>query len=157
MQFIPSRRLYIPFYIMILLLAIIFTGCLGGYGGYRTSSEVDRLFSTYQVLSDHTYYYTGSDTRPGAILTIHNDYTLTSADLWNRKAVTADDLRYWVSAMTSNLSNLPFGYYIVDPDGRRLGVFYATWDRGAVEMTGDRQVAVHLPTRIEDARPRSNR
>ena len=123
------------------------TGCVTGQnlGRYQNSNDVRQIFESYQVLPDHTYYITGSNVDPAAILAIDNRYTLTSADLWNKVPADQSQLRFWVDTMSRKIADMPRGYYIINPSGDRMGVFYSSKGRGLVEMEGENKVSVYLP------------
>lgn len=138
--------------LVVTAVLLTMTGCVTGrnLGGYQGSNDVRQIFESYQVLPDHTYYITGSNVDPAAILAIDNRYTLTSADLWNKVTADQSQLRFWVDTMSRKIADMPRGYYVLAPSGNRMGVFYSSRGRGLVEMEGENKVAVYLPDEERD-------
>ena len=115
------------------------------YGSFRRSREVDKIFETYQVLPDFTYYYSGPDFEPTAILGIRNDYSLRSR-LWKRVALTQPQLRAWVDRMSDpiDVAPMPCGFFILDGTGKAVGIFYSI--KGTrIKMDKDNEIVVHVP------------
>jgi len=132
-----------------------FLGCLANYGRNMLSDEVNNVFESFQVLPDHTYYYSGSDASPDAIIGIHKRYELDSADVWTKVDLANKQLKYWVETMAmaslKGYPAFPDGYYILDPDEKPIGVYYTPWDPGPVRMEGENRVTVYLPS-VKDER-----
>ena len=41
--------------------------------------------------------------------------------------------------------HFPYGYTILAPDGRKVGVWYSIWDWTTIEMRSDRKVMIYPP------------
>ncbi len=135
----------VGFGLTLLVSLILLSGCAANYGGLRISGEVTRLFETYQVQTDYQYYYSGPESRPHAIMGIHRSYTLNSK-LWKAVDISEAQLKSWVrSRMYGRLGISPRGYYIVDPDGKRIGIWYSMWGTTTVKIEGPGQVSVATP------------
>ena len=133
------------FSLSLLVSLILLSGCAGNHGGLRISGEVARLFETYQVQTDYQYYYSGPDSRPHAIMGIHRSYTLNSK-FWKAVDISETQLKSWMrSRMHSRLGLSPNGYYIVDPDGKRIGIWYSMWDTTTIKIEGPGQIIVATP------------
>ncbi|MFC1817186.1 hypothetical protein ACFL0M_14915 [Thermodesulfobacteriota bacterium] len=151
---IKTKKNAIRINILFFFAMTTFVGCLANYGTYRASDEVNKAFEAFQVLPDYTYYYSGSDVSPDAIIGIHKRYKLSSADLWTKVDPTSKQLKYWVEAMTMEnhrgFPESPDGFYVLDPDGNQIGIYYTLWAPGPVKMEEDNQVSVYLPDVVDD-------
>lgn len=138
----------------------LMTGCMASknMGGYQASDEVRQIFESYQVLPDHHYYYSGSNVKPSAIIAIDKHYILTSDDLWKKEDVDSNKLKFWVETMMKKFTNMPHGFYILNPAGKRIGFYYSYLSHGPVEMEGNNRVSVYLPEDDkEEIRPPARR
>lgn len=125
-------------------------GCkTANYGTYRVNPEVDKLFVSGQVLADHKYYYSGSNARPDAVMGIQKNYTLDE-EFWSKADDVQKNLKYWAEQINKNLK--ASGYYILAPDGKKIGIFYSSWSTGPVQMEGNNRVIVYLPDKESDTR-----
>jgi hypothetical protein len=144
--------------IKILLLTILFlslillAGCAENYGHLQRSKEVDKIFKTYRVLPDHKYFYTGPAGRPDAIMGIHKDYNLETTE-WVNFDPSGDTLKTGVDSInfhnSSRVRNYPYGFIILDPEGKQVGVWYSIWDWTTVLREGDNRIKV-FPPAIEE-------
>lgn len=136
--------------IVILLITIpLSTGCSGNFGNYKRSNDVNKIFESLQILPDHNYYYSGSDVEPEAIIAVHKSYTLTSADLWWKTEPDSKKLKGWVDNMNQKITRPSKGYYILDPNGKQVGMYYTPWNKGFVKMEGENHVSIGLPGKDE--------
>lgn len=135
---------------------ILLAGCALGnganYGMLRWSRDVERAFEALEVLPDCKYYYSGPDARPDAIIGIQEAYTLKSR-YWKAVDLTPIQLGAWIEWMTDfrGFSTGSFGADLLDPNGKRLGIWYSSHDRTTIEMMTDTLVVVHPP--IQDQKP----
>lgn len=144
--------------IFFVLPGAVISGCAGGdFGRLQRNYELTRQFETYQVAPDYRYYYTGSARKPLAILGLQRDLELIT-DYWHEIAMTPEQLRNFIE----NLAPWEFrrrgyfGYYIVNPDGRRLGVWYSLQDHTVVRTgPADNTIEVYRPDM--DIEERANR
>lgn len=132
---------------MFFTMSILLIGCLAGYGRMGYSREATRLFESYQLLPDHKYYYSGPEANPVAVIGIHRDYILDSS-LWLEVDLNSQKLKSWVRTMKDkhhNYPESPDGYYILDPEGKKIGIYYTPWNPGPVKMLSNNHVSVYLP------------
>jgi hypothetical protein len=123
--------------LIILTAFLIVSGCAQNFGRYQLSSEVRQAFTSYRVLPDYKYYYAGREHRPDAILGIHRDYTLDN-DLWSKIDLTSAQLRDWSSSR-----QMAYGYYILDPAGKRIGIWYSRFSGVPVKMEAGNRIVVY--------------
>jgi len=146
---LPAQRL------LLVVIAVLFAGCAAGsktYGINKLSDDAAKAFESFRVLPDHNYYYSGLNVSPDAILAIHNSYVLTSEDLWTQTAPDGKQLKFWVESLQGSVANPAYGYTILTPDGKQIGVIYTRWDPGPVEMGEGNQVSIYLPDKEKDKR-----
>ena len=137
-----------------IMMVGLLAGCASGpearkdYGTLKLSSEVSDIFQSYQVLPDHKYYYTGSDTKPQAIIGIDQTYTL-STRLWKEAAgLTSEQLKKWVDQMLGFRPPVrTFGSTILGPNGEQIGIWYSSYGFTTVKVEADKQVMVYPPNR----------
>ena len=139
--------------LMILLGSLLFLpGCGGTYGSLQRSDEVNQLFLSYHVLPDHNYFYAGPHGRPDAIMGIHEDYTLLSTQ-WQPLDPSGDLLRKGVDSInfhnSTRVRNYPYGFMILSPEGRQVGIWYSIWDWTTIVMEKGNRVRV-FPPAVED-------
>lgn len=143
----PKGMTYKAFFIALLfILTAVFSGCSGNYGRLQLSKEVNKTFEDAVILPDHTYYYSGGDARPRAILAIQNSYKLRTS-LWKKVDLDPERLRNWILFMTEfrGYNFRTFGSRVLDPQGKQVGIWYSAWNRTPVKMLGENEVAVVPP------------
>jgi len=141
---------------IVLIIAMCLSACSANYGYLKRSLDASDTFEKFEVLPDYTYYYSGSDFKPNAILGIHKDFSLR-LKLWKKVDLNSKQLQKWVSNMTSYLgySLVNYGSDIYAPDGRKIGIWYSPWHWTTVKMGNDNEVIIHtpnLPIRFEQKR-----
>jgi hypothetical protein len=136
------------FFVSIIVLA----GCAQNYGRLQRSEKIDKIFKTYQVLSDHKYYYAGPGGRPDAIIGIHKNFTFETTQ-WTQFDPAGDTLKRGVDSInfhnSTRVRNYPYGFIIFDPEDRQVGVWYSIWDWTTVIMGQDNLITV-FPPAVED-------
>ena len=103
--------------LFVIVNSLVFFSCasVGTHGRLENSSEVKKIFETYTVLPDHTYYYSGQAAQPRVVMGIHNDYQL-EAKLWNKVDLTPEQLNKWINwgRTRSGFDQRPNGFYMLD-------------------------------------------
>ena len=122
-----------------LLLLTSLTGCFSNYGRVKRNTEITQAFATNQVPPNYKYFYWGRTNMPYVVMGLDPDYNLQSK-LW--REVDADTEQFkemvkWVWGETWHYPEYPRGADIVDPTGKKIGIWYsiATW--AAVKMLDD--------------------
>jgi hypothetical protein len=133
---------------LFIAITIASGGCAQNYGRLQRSAEVDKIFITYEVLPDHTYYYVGPDGRPDAIMGIESVYTLETTR-WTQFDPSDDTLKKGVDWMnfhhSTSVRYYPYGFFILDPEGKKLGIWYSIWDWTTVIMKEENRIEVYPP------------
>ena len=137
---------------------LLLVGCAAGgsFGRLELSTAVDQDFEQGVVLPGHTYYTTGSENNPDAVIAIDDRYTLVT-DRWRAVAVTEKQLKDWVDRYTNmrGYSLETLGAKILGPQNQYIGVWYTPKSNDTtVKMLGDMQVAVYPPGNIARIKPR---
>lgn len=136
-----------PFFALFLL-----AGCAGGnYGKIDGDRDLDNMFLSYEVLPDHRYYTSGGYDSPNAILAIHTDYELDNPrNLWVAiPNVDSGQMRKWIDTIAPDQnyrwSGSYFAAYILDPDGKRIGAWFAIENSTTVKFLEGNKVQVYTP------------
>ncbi|MFC1798345.1 hypothetical protein ACFLZL_00870 [Thermodesulfobacteriota bacterium] len=129
-------------FVLIIMVSMLIGCKTANYGKFKISTEVDKIFKSGQVLSDHNYYFTGSNVRPTAVMGINKNYTLDDK-FWDKANDIQKNLKFWVEWINSKLE--ASGYYILAPDGKQIGIYYSNRDTGFVRIGENNQVIIALP------------
>lgn len=127
---------------------IIVSGCAGSgnRGTMKRDQVLNQQFLTYQVLPDYTYYSSGGYDKPNAILGIHKDYQLVPG-LWQSVEISSAQMEKWIRTIAPEdyRKGGYFAAYILDPDGKRAGIWYSIQDSTTVKFPGDNKIEVYTP------------
>ena len=126
------------------LLFLLCSCASSNYGKLDTSQEVTKIFDNHQILSDHSYYYSGLQGVPDAIIGIHSSYSLKSK-MWQQTDFSSFLLRKWVDRMTYVHMATPRGAWILGPDGNRIGVWYSALHQTTVRVGQGNRVVIASP------------
>jgi len=135
-------------------IAFFISGCAGAgnYGSLQRDRELGQLFSAYQVLPDYRYYTSGGYDKPNAILGIHRDYRLVS-DLWQGiPDVDSAQIAKWIQTIEPedrSLGHNYFAYYIVDPQGKRVGFWYSIQNHTVIKFLDEKKIEVYTPDLLQ--------
>ena len=124
--------------------------CTQNYGRLISSSEVTAKFKRFEVDENLNYFLFGQQVNPTAIIGLNKDYTLES-DLWQRLDFDTISLQSLVDRMAGGNSTNRSGSFILDPDGNRIGVWFAGGGGATIKMAGEKRIAYISPTvRVRD-------
>ncbi len=139
---------------ILIVLLIILIGCAGNYGRLSRDYEANKIFNSYQILPDHRYYYSGPDGRPDAIMGIQRDYTLETS-MWTEFDLSDDTLKKGVNSINfhhhTSVRRYPYGFDIIGPDGKRIGIWYSIWEWTTVLVEVDKRVKIFPPAKEESS------
>jgi hypothetical protein len=112
----------------LLMAAVFVAGCaMGNIMQMPLSNEVDRAFQSFESNPEYRYYFYGLENNPYAIVGIERNYRINDPD-WrevdprsDRYKKVIDLIRYfpWYN-------NTTHGGYVVNGEGRRIGVWYSS-------------------------------
>lgn len=126
------------------LLFLLCSCATSNYGKLQPSPEITKIFDDDRILSDHSYYYSGLQGVPDAIVGIQSNYALKSKR-WQQVDLTSLLLRKWVDRMTYVHMVTPRGAWILDSDGHRIGVWYAARHQATVRVDQENRVFIAAP------------
>lgn len=123
-------------------------GCVANYGRLVRNQEINEVFNSYRFFPDYRYYFAGPEGRPDAIMGIHQDYTLETTQ-WTEIELTGTRLKKLVEWINfhhrSRTRNYPDGFLILDPKGKKIGIWYSIWDWTTVIVNEDKRVVIYTP------------
>lgn len=144
------RRLHpLPIRLAALALAALFataalSACTAAHrGGLRPSREVARAFETFHVYPDHRYYYLNQENSPYAVVGLHRDWKLD-----DKLYVPVDPNSPTFEKVIELVGRFPvrgahpYGAFILDPDGRTIGVWYSSLNAGIRANPETREVMI---------------
>ncbi|MFP4476590.1 MAG: hypothetical protein ACLFOY_13620 [Desulfatibacillaceae bacterium] len=152
-RFTTRRNAYIlAATVLTLTLASCATFGGGSWGDLETSKEVTDSFYNYQPMEGYTYYLSGSTHKPRAIIGIKNGWTLKTSR-WRRFEASHETFSEKVYNMgrLRGYPNSPYGSWILDDQGNRIGVWLADQDYTTIRIPGDKTVSVHPPFEEREA------
>jgi len=129
----------------LVIILLTLTACsTTNYGSLKGSSEVTQLFEKNQILPDHDYYFYGFQRIPYAIIGVHRDYKLYSK-VWQYIKLTPTSLNQLLYRMDVVYRTPPRGAWILDADGKRIGIWYSSEYSTAVKTRPDNQILIVPP------------
>jgi hypothetical protein len=117
--------------------------CSQNFGRLMSSSEVTLKFKQYQVDDTFNYYLFGQQSNPTAIIGLNKDVTLESS-LWQKIDFDAISLQTLVDRVSGSTSRN--GAFILDPQGNRIGVWFAGAGTATIKMAGEKRIAYISPS-----------
>ncbi len=138
-----------------MLAATVISGCAGGYGRLHRDPAVTAVFKEGRFQSDYKFYYIGRESLPYAVVGIRDGYEFRSR-FWKPIDPGTETFRKMVAHPYGFQESAPYGAYILDSDGKRVGIWFSSFDLTTVRVTQDGGVYVHnpyLPSGNMDASP----
>jgi hypothetical protein len=142
----------ITYFVMCMVMLLSSAGCAGSlfknYGTIIPDRAARNAFEKYQINPNFTYYISGSDVYPNAIIGVDKAYTLES-DLWKKVEMTPPIFRELVMDMQTralNLGQSQHGFAMFDDKGNRIGIWYSILSaRMMLKMKDSRTVIIYTP------------
>jgi len=97
------------------------------YGSLKPSADVATEFEQYRENPDLTYYTSGPDLYPTALMGIDKAVTLDSK-LWKKRTFKEGEFKTLIQGMQQKVSQLNLhlhGFAVVDKEGKRIGNWYS--------------------------------
>lgn len=116
-------------------------GCSGPYGSLKSSDEVTRFFTQNNYDPGYTYYYSGRENLPTAIIGIKPDYELVP-DFWTRISPNTEMFKKIVRRIYPHSRYFPYGYDMLGPAGQKVGILFSKHRRVAIRLEADHKVQV---------------
>lgn len=139
-----------------LICLLFFSGCATNknFGKIVENHKVTSIFRSHTILDNYNYYYFGVFDEPDVILGLDKEYTVVSK-LWSPVELTPELLERWVIDLDRILGDRNFssrymgryqGAYILNPEGRQVGLWYSKLDWGAFEFLDEKIVIPYKPS-----------
>ena len=139
--------------IALCFFAVMVSSCAGLWpdriGGIVPDREAALIFEKKQCSGDYQYYYSGSELYPSALMGIQKGIRLEVGTLWKKIDMTPERCLEMVSHIETRalgLGLLPYGFFIQDDRGSRIGVWYSILTATTpVWMKDDRTAVIPTP------------
>ncbi len=148
--------------VLMLFLLSGYAAAAGIYGTLDRDRDLDNAFRNYEVLTDYNFYTSGGYDVPNAILLIHKDYEMDNpGNLWVPiPYVDYEQMRKWVSVISSeqdfNRTGDYYAAYILDQNGKRVGVWYSVEIHATVKFLEGNKILVYTPELFQHRFPLSD-
>lgn len=121
---------------------------LENYGKIKANKEVTNSFQKGWIKEDHTYYTSGPDSYPHAIIGIDKRHVLVSS-LWKERYLTPKTMKVLVENMKAKArehGSLLHGFDILDNRGNDIGDRYSILSLSTtVRILGGNKIALSTP------------
>lgn len=124
---IPPRTLRLAVAALILLIAGCAAGPSGRAGRIIPDTDVTQRFERYEINPDYTYFISGSDACPNALMGLKKGISLGDT-LWKPFPATPATFQDTIRSMQDRARDLNLnqhGFVIQDGEGRAIGVWYS--------------------------------
>ena len=125
------RRLAVLATFMIVLTA----ACSGNYGKLQYNNEVGQAFQKFEMITGYRYYTSGRQSLPTAIVGIDPAFEFSSK-FWT--AIEPNEFQTMVNRLSTPVTGILSGAYLIAPDGRRAGVWYSRVNTVSVKYEDNR-------------------
>ena len=132
--------------IWLVLPAVVLSGCAGDWGRLNRDSEVTAAFMESRFPSDYRYFYTGRSGMPYVIVGIRDGYEFRSR-FWTPVDPNSEAFLKMVRNPYGSHQSKPYGAYLVDTKGNRVGILYTAFGLVNFRVTDDKGVYVYSPYR----------
>ncbi len=132
-------------------ILIVFNGCFANYGRLKLSADVQHAFENFQAFKNHRYYYSGRENKPSAIIGVHRDYRFESR-YWTEVDLQKTSLKELVNRLYPYDYFPPYGYYILDPNGNKAGIWFSQFGQTSIRLENDNRLVVVTPEPIDTRR-----
>jgi len=138
-----------PFPNLITLLTLFLAVAACGRPAYifREDLRINDALESYHPLPGYTYYYSGPEDFPLAILGIRPEYRLKE-EFWTPVELTENKLQRWMETIDNPHRNLKTRYHgkvIRTAEGEEIGIWYSPQEWSTVRLGADREVEIYAP------------
>lgn len=154
---ILNRRYSLFTLLASVLMIFLFAGYAAAgtvYAKFDRDRDLDNMFQNFEVMQDYNYFTSGGYDAPSGILLLHKDYELDNPGrLWVPiPYVDNNQVRKWVSSIGSQQVLRSGGFYaayILDQNGKRVGIYYSETYETVKLLEGNR-VFAYTPDLIKN-------
>ncbi len=118
-------------------------GCLGSYGRVTRDPELTKAIENNTVIEGFKYYYYGYASKPWALAGIDPQYEIRSR-VWREFDPKTENEKfqkmiYW---MWEDYGYYTYGAHILDPSGKKVGIWYSSLNFVGVKFTKDNRIVL---------------
>ena len=117
-------------------------------GSLKRQNDITFFFMNNEIVPGYVYYYSGRDQWPSAVMAIEPGYTIKS-EFWKPVGLEGEELSEWLKTTTiwkeSRQTRLN-GAEILDPNGKRVGIFFSKFDNLVTKFEADNVIHVYPPS-----------
>ena len=140
-QHLPHQRF------ALLALLLLIAACGRPAYIFRGDLRINEALESYRPLPGYTYYYSGPEDFPLAILGIRPEYRLKKK-FWIPVELTEKRLQRWMETIDNPHRNLQTRYHgkvILTAEGKEIGFWYSPQEWSTIRMGADGEVAIDTP------------
>jgi hypothetical protein len=133
-----------------LLALVLFVACAGNFGRIHWDENVTQAFEANQVEPGYNFYQYTVGNRVFAIVGFDPKLELQSR-IWRELEADTEDFKVATSRIWDNYTQLPEyprGAVIMDPDGKKAGVYFSSIRFVSIKFKPENQVVVMLDTSV---------
>lgn len=124
-------------------------GGLGNFGSIKDDPGLKTAVAKEGILPDYTYYFTGRSHLPYAVVGLDPSYKLKKG-FWSEIGSKDQALSKISSLMPTEAVQETYGW-ILDPDGRRIGVWFSGYWHTVIRFSPVKEVEILSPYNPNDA------
>lgn len=131
-------------WVALALLAALVAGCAtANRGGLRISREASRAFETFHVYPNHRYWYYNQENSPYAVVGLASPYRIEDIN-WREVDPGTKTFEKVVGLVEDfpATGSFTYGAFILDPQGKQIGVWYSSLSAGVVVNPETQIVAI---------------
>ena len=134
---------------VLVLLALLLLVAACGRPAYIFHGDlrINEALEAYHPLPGYTYYYSGPEDFPLAIVGIRPEYRLKQG-FWIPVELTEKKLQRWMETIDNPHRNLQTRYHgkvIRTAEGEEIGIWYSPQEWSTVRWGADREVEIYTP------------
>ena len=141
-----QRQAHLPRLALLALLLLV-AACGRPAYVFHGDLRINEALEAYRPLPGYTYYYSGPEDFPLAILGIRPEYRLKQG-FWKPVELTAKRLQGWMEVIDNPHRNLQTRYHgkvIRTQAGEEIGIWYSPQEWSTIRLGADREVEIHTP------------
>ena len=141
------RFILLPLLLATIALTLMSCAPCEECGTLKRQNDINVFFQNSEIVPGYRYYFSGRTEWPSAVMALDASYTIKS-EFWKPVDLEGDELSKWLES-TVNWKG-PYqtrrnGAEILDPDGKRVGIFFSKYDNLITKFEGT-TVQVYPPS-----------
>jgi len=144
---ISSRQHFPKHSFVILALLLALAACGRPAVLFREDLTINDALESHKPLPGYTYYYSGPEDFPLAILGVRPEYRLKRG-FWIPVDLTEEKLRHWMEVIDNphrSLKTRYLGKVIRTASGEEIGIWYSPQEWPTVLLGAEREVTISTP------------